>query len=327
MVLLIWNGVTIEIPSGGITLKGHGFNYSKFITTDENSVIFTSAVGGSGDVFISSMSFEIQGTNSKLFEIIDSDGFHAIEFNSVNFNNCNSLGYIENYRQGLETNTGRFGGTPSLEFRGVWLGGYNINVSIIRNVSNTSFSIFKSALGHLFNSRFGGNINMVLPSNVIFYTGTESNFVNDASLQFRNAFISGDGTLLSGITSTNRKTRISDTDGVLNTYVGANWVLSSETPTTFLSSNTETKVNGDTTYNNLVWFGDGGGNNSITVETTLPIEVYINFTGNISGGNNKVITLLIKKYTALTGLYSTLSSISLQQMVQGDLSQLPVLQV
>ena len=55
---------------------------------------------------------------------------NAFEFTRVNYINCTSLGDIYDYRQGLESGTGRFGGSPSLTLHGVWVGGYRITTSV-----------------------------------------------------------------------------------------------------------------------------------------------------------------------------------------------------
>lgn len=303
---------TVIVPSSGLRIKGHGYNLSKLTTTTPGATIFTSATGGSGDLFVSALTFDAQGAGTTVFALEDVTGFHAVELDQVNFDNCTSLGYIDGYRQGLELNTGRFGGTPSLEFRGTWAGGYSIRVSIAVGLTNASYALFSSAVGHTFATRFGGDPNITLPSNVVFYQGTESNFVSDAGLQLKDARFAGEGTVLSGISNTSRKADISSTSGVLNinTYVGGFWTCTGETATTFVGSGVDTKVSGTTTYENLSWFSNGGGNNSLTVATTIPLQVEATFSGNFSSGNNKVIRLKVRRYNAASTSYTDLASTS-----------------
>lgn len=308
--ILDLNGHTIVVPADGLRLQGHGYNLSKLTTTTDGSTIFTSASGGSGDLFLSRITIDAQGSGTSVFALEDVSGVHAIELDQVNFDNCASLGYIDGYRQGLELNTGRFGGTPSLEFRGTWAGGYAIRVSIAVGLTDASYALFSSALGHTFATRFGGDPNITLPSSVLFYQGTESNFVSDAGLQLKDARFGGSGAVLSGIASSSRKAEISSSSGVLNTYVGGFWSVTGETATTFSGSGTDTKLNGTTTYESLAWFSDGGGSNSMTLVTSIPVQVEATFSGNFSGGNNKVIRLKLRRYVDSTSSYSDIASTS-----------------
>ena len=114
----------IEVPAGGINITGYTFDASKLISSVASHKMFVSAVGGSGNVLFTNIGIEVTGASAKVFDLVDVTGFNACEFNLVNFNNCTSLGVIDGYRQGLESGTGRFGGTPELELKGTWIGGY-----------------------------------------------------------------------------------------------------------------------------------------------------------------------------------------------------------
>ena len=77
---------------------------------------------------------DVNGANSRVYNLSSLTGFEAFEFTRVNYNNCTSLGIIDSYRQGLEDGTGRFEGSPSLELAGLWVGGYRITTSIVRSL-------------------------------------------------------------------------------------------------------------------------------------------------------------------------------------------------
>ena len=51
------SGISIEIPAGGFNVDGYNFNTSKIICTDPNYTLFTSPVGGSGDILGGGCSF------------------------------------------------------------------------------------------------------------------------------------------------------------------------------------------------------------------------------------------------------------------------------
>ena len=56
-------GVSIEVPSGGIYISGFNFNLSKLIDSTSSYTMFTSPVGGSGDVLFMDFAIEVTGTN------------------------------------------------------------------------------------------------------------------------------------------------------------------------------------------------------------------------------------------------------------------------
>ena len=125
----------IEIPQGGLNLAGYNFDLSKLTSSATGYTMFTSPVSGSGNVLGLDYGIEVTGAGSQVYDIVSDTGFEAFEFSRINYNNCTSLGTIDNYRQGLEIGTGRFGGSPSLTLKGVWAGGYRITTSIVRALS------------------------------------------------------------------------------------------------------------------------------------------------------------------------------------------------
>ena len=135
--------VSIEIPIGGINIKGYDFNSSGLTSSENTYKMFTSPIGGSGDVLWSDFKIEVTGTASQILDIVSDDGNKAFEITRINFNNCTSLGEIDNYRQGLEVGTGRFGGTPNLIFSGAWSGGYFIDSSIVRGLTDGAYSLYE----------------------------------------------------------------------------------------------------------------------------------------------------------------------------------------
>ena len=83
-------GVSVEIPAGGINIHGSTFDISQLICTDNSYTMFTSAVGGCGNILIHDVSFEVSGTGSQIFDVTSLTGFEAFESTAVNFNNCTS---------------------------------------------------------------------------------------------------------------------------------------------------------------------------------------------------------------------------------------------
>ena len=154
---------SIEVPAGGLTLSGYNFDVSKLFSSSTSYSLFTSPVGGSGNLIFKDLAIEVTGASSKVYDITSDTGNEAVEIARVNYNNCTSLGSITNYRQGLETGTGRFGGKPELELIGVWSGGYFMDVSIVRALADGAYTLFKAGTGFAMASRFRSNANIDLP--------------------------------------------------------------------------------------------------------------------------------------------------------------------
>jgi hypothetical protein len=300
-------GHTVVVPAGGLQLRGLGFIVSSLFTTDNGTQLFTSPVGGSGDIFAQEMAFSTSGAGSSVFALTDSDGSHSAAFFRLNFDGCSSLGYFDGYRQGLEENTGRFGSTPGLEFRGTWLGGYTIQTSIVRGVSDTVFSLFKCAVGQTFASRFGTNTNAVLPANVTAFEMAEANFTGDGLLQVSLATFAGPGAVFAGLSASNKKVRVTSSVGTENTYVGAFWKVATSVATTFTLVNTSVLMAGITAATDLVWFSQPGNNNT-TYLSTLTARMVGTFNGSFIGGNNKQFTLAFRRWDSSAGVYSVLAT-------------------
>jgi len=190
---------TIEVPVGGLHISGLGFDVSKLYSSENTLSMFTSPGGGSGNLFLDNMTLEVTGTGSKIFDLTDVNGNNAVEMDSINFNNCTSLGEITDYRQVLETNTGRFGGTPELTFSGS-MNGVRISTSIVRGISNIT-SLFKTGTALVFGGRFISGINADLAASGALFDFSASNFTNDNSLIFDGAYVTRAGVIDASDTS------------------------------------------------------------------------------------------------------------------------------
>lgn len=218
-------GLKIEVPAGGISIIGTTFDISRIICSDSGYTLFTSPVGGSGNVLGVDYAVEVTGTSSQVYDLTDATGFNAFEFTRINYNNCTSCGEINGYRQGLESGTGRFGGKPELTLSGTWLGGYFIDTSIIRGMTDGAYSLFKAGTGFLMSSRFRSNMNLDLPASASFFDFAPSNFVNPSTLQIDGAIVTRNGVF--DATDPNITPNITEADLV------SNWMGNNGMPNTF----------------------------------------------------------------------------------------------
>jgi hypothetical protein len=230
---------SIEVPAAGLNLKGFGFGISGLITSSPNHNLFVSPAGGSGNLFVNGVEFGVTGINSGVFALTSDTGNEAVELVEVNFNNCTSLGYLDGYRQGLELNTGRFGGTPSLELRNTWAGGYRITTSIVRGIDNAmTNALFKAGAGFTMASRFLTDINADLGATAPLLDFSSSNFANPSTLQLDGCIItrngvrnSADSTITPNILPSELPCDWDDNQGLPNTFVGGTSNITAEVAT------------------------------------------------------------------------------------------------
>ncbi|HHZ97055.1 MAG TPA: hypothetical protein EYN67_16250 [Flavobacteriales bacterium] len=232
-------GLSIEVPSGGIYITGYNFDTSGLKCTDAAFTLFSSPVGGSGNILFKDFFIDIQGAGSQVYDLVGDTGFEAIEIDRINFNNCTSIGTVDTYRQGLETGTGRFGGTPELTLAGTWVGGYFIDTSIIRSLSNSAFSLFKAGAGFVMNSRFRSNMNLDLPALANFLDFAPANFTNPSTLQLEQCLITrngvfdaNDSNLTPNISAGDLESSWSGNTGLPNTFEGGAIGVTTTTATT-----------------------------------------------------------------------------------------------
>tara|TARA_R110000850_G_C9996087_1_gene467975 strand:+ start:23431 stop:24711 length:1281 start_codon:yes stop_codon:yes gene_type:complete len=235
---------SIEVPAGGLSLVGYNFNLSKLTSSEDNYTMFTSPVGGSGDLLGRDYAVEVTGASSKVYNIEDVDSSHAYEIARVNFNNCTSLGTIAKYRQGLEDGTGRFGGKPELTLDGAWSGGYLISVSIVRSLADGSYSLYSAGASFTMASRFKTNQNIDLPASASITDFASANFINPSTLQLEDCIITragvfnaGDANLTPNIAASDLKSAWRLNNGLENTFTGGELDVTVEVATTITTQN------------------------------------------------------------------------------------------
>jgi len=284
----------IIVPVGGINLRGFNFDLSGLTSSEDNYTMFKSetALIGSGNMLIVDLFMTSSGVGSKVYDLTDSDGFHAIELSKLNYIDCTSLGTIDGYRQGLETETGRFGGSPSLTLHGAWLGGYRVTTSIVRNLSALmTTSIFAEGTAFTMQSRFLTDINCDLPALASFLDFNDTNFPNPSTLELRDTIITRDGltvpedtNLTPNISSSNLSCSWKDNNGIPNTFVGGVATVTTEV-LTVLSFNVPSVLNGTFTNSDLQHF-DSPSNGQLRHLGSNPREFTVNFDFVLEGGAN-----------------------------------------
>lgn len=230
----------IEVPIGGITIISFSFTTSSLFSSESDYTFLKSAPGGSGDVLIKNTTLSFSGNNSKVYDLTGNSGNEALEISYVNFNSCSSLGEVSSHRQILEDGTGRFGGKPELTLSGNF-GGLKISNSIVAGIEQSTILI-KEGTALSISGRVITDINCDLSTGSSLLDFSETDFVNDESLQIQGAFLrrngivdSNDTNIILNIDENSVKSNWKNNTGINNTqkHIALSCTLEIETPILF----------------------------------------------------------------------------------------------
>jgi hypothetical protein len=306
--------ITIVIPAGGHSFRGLNFDVSGIKCTADNFTLFQSAGGGSGNVLGADCFIEVSGTNSKVWDIFDVNGFNACEFSQVNYINPSSLGIISGYRQGLEVGTGRFGGSPELTLDGTWIGGYRFDISVAGNMSaGFTGSLFKAGPTFVMNSRFVCNINMNLPTLASVLDFSPANFPNSNTLLLqdmrvtRNGVINAnDANLTPNIDHASLKSNWKNNVGLNNTFKGASLTITSEVATVITTVGVGVTLAGTQLAGNLEHFDSpSNGRMRFLSDSTKDYRATYDYVLESAQGNIVRIDVVIDRAAGGTEIIST----------------------
>lgn len=173
------SGDYILIPADGLTIAGYGFDTSILNKNVAGQALFKSPVGGSGNLILKDL--KIDSGAGSVFDIEDSDGTHAIEFNDVNFENCASLGKIKHYRQFTGQTIGMYFCSDGLMVSGAW-NGFVMSKLHVRNFAATG-TLFKKDTDTNFSNRFALGVNISGVTGIKVFDFDNTIFTRDRMLQ------------------------------------------------------------------------------------------------------------------------------------------------
>lgn len=301
---------SIVVPNEGLTFKGYGNNFSTITTNVDNLDIF---IGG-GNAFFNDLRLSNTGIGSKIFNMTSATGFEAVEFVNVNFENCEDIGILNGFRQGLLLNGFILNVKQGLLFRGTWAGGFRLDASrFIFTVPGSTY-MFKSDVGHTFGSRFFSNANTTVGAGAIGYDFTESNFVEDATFQMIESENTGSGVYVNpAINGSSIKSLWRDNIGLDDTFQGVVVNNATTTITTIAATQVYTELQCDAQLIESAWLSLVNATTfSCNYDSTLPINIAIELFLSLSSGNNNEIELQIRNYRAsLVGGFDNLGSFKL----------------
>ena len=300
-------GLSINVPIGGVSISGSFADICKLICSDPGYSMFVSA--GCGNISVVGLSINVTGTGSQVYSCTDIDGTNAVEVIDVNYNDCSSLGELTGFRQYLESNTGRFGGTPQVTFSGAWSGGAFINTSLARGLVDGAYSLYKAGTAFTMQSRFRTNQNIDLPASASFIDFAPVNFPNTSTIQLNECILTRNG--VSDATDTNISPNIDasnlscqwdNNNGIQNTFVGGELVLTTEATTTIATTGVFVDVAGTFTASDLQHF-DSPAQGQLRHLGSTPKEFVMQGEAVIESTANDEVDVKVVIYRAATATF------------------------
>ena len=297
-------GLSIEVPQGGLNLRGYNFDLSGLKCDDAAYTLFTSPAGGSGNVLGADYLIDVNGLGSQVYNLTSDTGFEAFEFSRINYNNCSSLGTITNYRQGLEDGTGRFGGSPSLTLAGTWVGGYRITTSIVRQLAaGMTEPLFKAGAGFTMASRFLSDINIDLPASAALFDFAPANFVNPSTVQMIGAIVTRDGVfnaedenITPNMTAGDLSSSWKENNGMPNTFEGGSIGVTTELATVIGATGTFVDLAATLWATSDLQHFDNPADGQLRHLGNSPREYKAISSLTLDSGSNDVVTVRVLKW-------------------------------
>ena len=317
----------ITVPTTGMSIKGYSFDLSGLTSSENNYTMFISEsiAIGSGNLLGADYFISVTGTNSKVYQLYDATGFNALEFSRVNYIDCTSLGDIHDYRQGLESGTGRFGGSPSLTLHGSWVGGYRITTSIVRSMSDTTTEpLFKAGTLFVMSSRFLTDINCDLGDLQPFCDFSSTNFPNESTIQFKGVLMtrggvsnSDDANITPNLTPSGICCDWDNNIGIGNTFIGGAVKNTVEAETTIAVAGIGVDMAGTWTTSDLQHF-DSPAPNELRRLGNDPKDFKISFSFVVDGGQGDNIAIELIKIDTLANVTVEFTQVRVINNLQGN---------
>jgi len=300
---------TITIPAGGLNISGYNVNASKLVSNEDNYTMFLSEAGGQCNILGQGYSVTVSGTNSQVYDIRSDNGLGAFNFTIVDMIGCTSMGTVDNYLQGLEVTTGRYGGTPTLTLKGSW-GGYFISTSAVRFLDNAmNAPLFEAGAGFTMVSRFRTNQNVDLGTTASLTDFAPSHFPNPSTLQLNELIVARNGvfdatdaTIMPNITKGSLASDWSNCVGIGNTFEGAKAKVMTEVATTINNIDDYEDLAGVYLASNLEHF-DNPSNGHLRHLGNNPREYSLFASITIRGTGNDNIGIKFSIWDDSTGMF------------------------
>ena len=289
--------VSIVVPTGGVTLAGHGFGISGLVSTEDNHTMFINdGANAAGDVYLTSMDVTSSGVGSKVFDLDNQGNSNAVEWNTVNFLSCTSLGELKNYRQGLGRNIAWISCTDGLTMTGTWSGGWAIIDSIYVGAPFAG-TIFKAGTALTLGGSFRSNVNILGmgASGGVFCDFAPANILLDAGFHLDGVRAINNSGAVPNMPSSSTKALIKNCVGIDNTYQGGAHTPLASSAITVTTVDTLYQITGGVTLEHAHWFSTAN-TNGLRLDSAHATQVIASGTLSFSGSNGKVMGVQLRQY-------------------------------
>tara|TARA_R110000764_G_scaffold99462_1_gene184121 strand:+ start:46 stop:1281 length:1236 start_codon:yes stop_codon:yes gene_type:complete len=296
---------SIVVPSTGLNIGGLGFGISKLFSVSSNYTLFvTDGVTYSGDLFLTDLDLEVSGGSSKVFELDNNENSNAVEWNTVNFINCTSLGSLTDYRQGLSRNVAFISILDGLTMSGTWSGGWAALDSILIGAPMTTGVLFRAGAGLVIGGSFRSDMNLLSLGTAggIFCDFAPGNITLDAGFSLANVRANPLANNLPNLLSSSTKALITNSPGIGNTYPGGVVGPTTDSEVVIGSSDTLYQLTGAMSLSEAYWFSVAN-NNGLKSDSINDVEVVTLGTMSFSGSNNNEMVVQLRKYDVSASAY------------------------
>ena len=296
---------SIIVPAGGLNIGGHGFNISNLYSSEPNFTLFVTKAGTySGDLYLTDLEVAITGAGSKVFDLDNQENFNAVEWNTVNFLACTSLGNLTDYRQGLCRNVAWISCADGLTLTGNWSGGWAAVDVIVVGAPMTGV-LFRAGAGLLIGGSFRSNANVlgIGGSGGLFCDFAPANITLDAGFFLDGVRAPAGSNVVPNMPASSTKSRIKNCSGIENTYAGG--ALSPPASGEVVIGVIDTLYQLTPTMNLTegYWFSVSN-TNGLTLDSTQQIDVAITGTLSFAGSINREMKIQLRKYDSSLASYS-----------------------
>jgi hypothetical protein len=243
----------------------------------------------------------------------------ALDWRAVNFTNCNTIGTIKSYNNFIMSDSA-FLNSGELTFDGTF-GTIAFETTLFDGRSTKALIILPATL--TITRRF-----RIIYSSFIILSGetginaSNSMTIPDEGYILDTVNFAGGGTYITGIATTDNKSRISECRGINNSANIAEYYMNGNAiATTILVAGTYTKILGTTTPGLFVEKFDESINNRAVYKGALNGFYKVSATASISSSANKVISLRVAKNGTATASSQTSTTTNAAGRAENAFSQ------
>ena len=298
---------SIVVPPGGLNILGTTLNTSLLFSTANNYTMFIyDNTTYAGSLSLSLMAFKVDGSGSQVFNLDNKENTGRISWQSLNFNECTSLGTLANYNQALAQNIGFVSCTDGFTVSGTWGGGWAILNSILLGTPFPG-TLFKAGANLLIGGSFRSNINILRldVDNGTFCDFAPSNIILDSGFTLSNVRVNPLADPTPNMPATSTKALIRDCVGLVNTYPGASVSPDADSVITVSEQDTLYQITGSVTIADACWFSVEN-TNGLKSNSSLGVEVKCSGIFSFSGSSGVELGVQFRKFNYASSTYSNI---------------------